>query len=394
MLPGEPGLPADDPCFVIRAIRVIHPWFLFLPRTQSDRHQVMRYLPFSVIAILFATPFAGAVEPPARDPALDRAIERGLGTLQLLQDRHDGGWRAMGRDNPAVTSLAVMAFLSAGHVPGEGKYGETIEKGIRWVLKKQRPNGLIASDGQHEMYHHGISTLMLAEVAGMTNDELGKEVRRALEKAVTVILKAQRRSGPERGGWRYHVAPVDGADMSVTGWQIMALRAAKNVGCDVPASVIEQAVDFVKRCQDPRTGGFRYTPVNGRLTVACTGTSILALEICGKDYHHSPEALRAGAFLISAQNLPRWNQEWFFYSVYYGAQASFQLGGNYWSAYRPRLHEALVRNQNAAGFWEGQSSDGRYGRSYGTAMAILALTVEYRFLPIYQRGEEPSEKAD
>ena len=25
-------------------------------------------------------------------------------------------------------------------------------------------------------------------------------------------------------------------------------------------------------------------------------------------------------------------------------------------------------------------------------MAVLALTVEYRFLPIYQRGEEPNEK--
>jgi len=25
-------------------------------------------------------------------------------------------------------------------------------------------------------------------------------------------------------------------------------------------------------------------------------------------------------------------------------------------------------------------------------MAVLALTVEYRFLPIYQRGEEPAEK--
>ena len=34
----------------------------------------------------------------------------------------------------------------------------------------------------------------------------------------------------------------------------------------------------------------------------------------------------------------------------------------------------------------------RTGPNYCTAMAILALTVEYRFLPIYQRAEEPADK--
>ena len=57
-----------------------------------------------------------------------------------------------------------MAFLSAGHVPGEGKYGRTISDGVSWVLAQQRPNGLLASEGGHEMYHHGIATLMLCEV--------------------------------------------------------------------------------------------------------------------------------------------------------------------------------------------------------------------------------------
>src|SRR5262249_24105433 len=157
-------------------------------------------------------------EPPAKDTPVDKAIERGLVFLHNTQDRADGSWRAgPGGKNPAITSLAVMAFLSAGHVPGEGRYGETVEKGVRWVLKEQRPNGLIASDGGHEMYHHGIATLMLAEVAGMTDGDLGRQVRKGLEKAVAVILKAQRVRGPERGGWRYQVAHVGGSDLSVTG---------------------------------------------------------------------------------------------------------------------------------------------------------------------------------
>lgn len=349
----------------------------------------MRHALVPLTLLLVALP-APAAEKRAKDTPVDRAIDRALEYLDKVQDKADGAWPGGGHGkNPAITSLAVMAFLSAGHVPGEGRYGKTVEKGVRWVLKQQLPNGLIATRGGHEMYHHGIATLMLAEVAGMTDKSLGKDVRRALEDAVRIILKAQRDRGPERGGWRYTVAHI-GSDISVTGWQLMALRAAKNLGCDVPAENIDRAVEYIKRCQDSRTGGFCYMP-HGHLTIPCTGTSVLALEICGKDRHHSPEALRGGAYLIRDSSLPRWNQANYFYGIYYGAQATFQLGDSYWSKYRRRLHGELLDRQKPSGYWMGPS-DARHGATYCTAMAVLALTVEYRYLPIYQRGEEPTDR--
>lgn len=348
---------------------------------------------FLLLTFWLVSPRYSFAQDQSRDTPLDRSIDRALEFLSNNQDKADGGWRAgRGGKNPAITSLAVMAFLSAGHVPGEGPYGAAIENGIRWVLKAQRPNGLIAADGGHEMYHHGIATLMLAEAAGMTNGELAKEVRRKLEKAIVVILKAQRTgSSPDRGGWRYQVAHVNGSDISVTGWQVMALRAAKNLGCDVPADNIDRAVDYIKRCQDPVNGGFRYT-AHSYVTVPCTGTSVLALEICGKDLHKGPEVLKAGGYMLRPENQPRWGQRHFFYSVYYCSQAMFQLGDNYWSVFRPRLHEVLLRNQASNGSWNGGDSDANQGPIYCTAMGVLSLTVEYRFLPIYQRGEEPTDK--
>jgi hypothetical protein len=351
----------------------------------------MRYfLPALVVAL------AGLAAVPARAPLaktpVDRTIDRALAFLHNTQNRGDGSWTAGGSGkNVAISSLAVMAFLSAGHVPGEGKYGPTIERGVRWVLRNQHPNGLLATERGHTMYHHGIATLMLAEVAGMTQGVLAKDVRRAVEKAVALIVKAQRTNGVHRGGWRYQVTPYDGSDISVTGWQVMALRAAKNLGCDVPPATIERAVEYIKRCQDSRSGGFRYMP-HAQLTVPCTGTSVLALELCGKDLHRSTETLRGGAYLINSYNLPRWNSHHFFYGIYYGAQATFQLGGNYWSTYRPRLHQVLLRNQQSNGAWQGGGYDGHFGPNYCTSMAVLALTVEYRYLPIYQRGEEPGDK--
>jgi prenyltransferase beta subunit len=357
----------------------------------------------AVLVLILSFGVASAAEPKTREKntKIDEAVAKALEFLASTQTA-DGAWttggelrgrmRFDGGKHPAITSLAVMAFLSAGYVPGEGKYSKNIEDGIRWVMKSQQPNGLIASNASQELYHHGISTLMLAEVAGMTEGDLNKDVRKALEKAVALILKAQRTAGTgtAAGGWRYQVLTRD-SDMSVTGWQIMALRAARNVGCDVPPEAIERAVAYIKRCQDRASGGFDYMP-GAQLTVACTGTGILALELCGKEHHKSSEVLKAGAFLIRSTNLPHWNSRFFSYTIYYGAQATFQLGGNYWSTYRPHLHQLLLRYQNSNGSWFPSGGESVYGPNYSTAMAVLALTVEYRFLPIYQRSEEPTDK--
>jgi hypothetical protein len=227
----------------------------------------------------------------------------------------------------------------------------------------------------------------------MIQGPLGDQVRARLRLAVAVILRAQR-TGPTLrggGGWRYQVAHTGGSDISVTGWQIMALRAARNVGCDVPPEAIDRAVSFIRDCQDTR-GGFKYTPTD-HVTVPCTGTSILALELCGKEQHRSRDVLRAGDFLLRQENLPRWSTPHFFYGVYYGSQATFQLGGNYWAAYRPRLRSVLLDNQERNGSWSGGGFDSSFGPAYCTSMAVLALTVDYRFLPIYQRAEEPAEAA-
>jgi hypothetical protein len=336
--------------------------------------------------------------PSAKRDKVEQAVDDALKFLAKVQES-DGAWRDTRGKNPAITGLAVMAFLSAGHVPGEGPYAANVERGIRWVLSQQKDNGLLATVGHHEMYHHGICTLMLAEVIGMMpvagdQGKLAREVKARLEKAVKLILQAQRPAtmGRNAGGWRYRVNGTD-ADMSVTGWQLLALRAAKNVGCDVPSQRIDMAVAYITRSQDPRTGGFGYTP-GGGYTIPCTGTGILGLEVCGFKDHKgkgpSHVSKRAGTFLIN--HPPTWGSGHFFYSVYYCSQATFQLGGSYWASYRTKLHDSLLPNQKRDGtLFNGAwlNGDGQ-GPAYATSMSVLALTVEYRFLPIYQRGEEPT----
>ena len=335
-------------------------------------------------------------KPRDREP-YEEAVDRGLAYLAKTQTK-DGGWSHeflanQSGGNPAVTALSVMAFLSAGHVPGEGKYGPAVSRGVRFVMDSQQRSGLIAlpDAGATELYSHGVGTLLLAEAVGMTDTKTADELKPRLERAVKQILKAQRTEGRDAGGWRYQVAGFD-ADLSVTGWQLMALRAARNVGCDVPRERITAAVEYVQRCHEGKSGGFAYT-IGGTATPACSGTGILALELSGKEFHKARESLRAGSFLL--QNPPDPNKPYFFYGIYYTSQAMFQLGDNYWGQYRKTLHSLLLRDvaPRANGAWYGKGFDDQeWGPAYATAMAILALTVEYRYLPIYQREEEAKER--
>lgn len=324
----------------------------------------------------------GIPELTPRQKRVDRAI---IGALKFLADEQmpSGAWRLRRNgESTAATSLAVMAFMGAGHVPGEGPLGNQLERAIRWVIDHQQENGMIVHQRTHgPMYSHGISTLMLAEVAGMVQGELARDVRRALERGIEVILKAQnvKKSTKHAGGWRYHPTSAD-SDLSVTGWQLLALRAARNIGCDVPAENIEQAVSYVNRCLG-RSPGFGYQPGSAS-TPTLSGVGILALEVCGE--HHSAAALRAADQLV--QRPLRGRDRFYYYGVYYCTVGMFKVGGERWDDIRTTLIDDLLEQQQADHSWyarHGNEHDA--GQNYCTAMAVLALTVEYRYLPIYQR---------
>jgi hypothetical protein len=345
----------------------------------------MTWMRAIVVPLALVVPASAlCAQAPPKDRLVD-SVDRGLAFLALMQEK-DGSWEGNGIKHPAVTSLSIMAFLSAGHVPGEGPYQKNLDKAIRWVLTQRQPSGLFSAEGYDDMYQHGICTMMLCEVVAMSDAKTAKEIKPKLEKAVKLILQGQRTApGMYRGGWRYQLAGTD-ADMSVSGWQILALRAAKNLGCDVPADRIDMAMKYVVDSRDVSTGGFAYTPGSGP-TPSCTGTGVLALELCSKDRARSRESLLGGSYLL--KNLVKVGDPHLHYALYYGSQAMFQLGGNYWNVYRPHLHKTLFENQQRNGSW--MNNDG-IGVSYSTSMSILALTVEYRLLPLYQRDEEVDAK--
>src|SRR6266478_1298618 len=214
----------------------------------------------SFLHFLTAALPAALAEPARKDPiVVDEKTEPIIkGALKYLASKQspNGAWAVTvdEQQHPiAITGYTLMAFQAAGQLPGEGEFGKNVSAGLQYLLDSTSADGLIGNrnDGQY-MYGHGVASIALAELYGQTRSP---SMRPKLEKIIRVIIASQ---NPE-GGWRYRPIARD-ADISVTVLQVVALRAAKNAGLEVPQATIDNAVQYVKKCYHPASGGFTYQP--------------------------------------------------------------------------------------------------------------------------------------
>jgi hypothetical protein len=289
-------------------------------------------------------------------------------------------------------------------VPHEGPYGDQLVRAIDFVLNSQQENGLLFDQpvgpvwsygtGSHTaIYNHAISGLMLGEVYGMTDKSRRGQLAAAIMAAIGHTRDRQlqpKRKAYDTGGWRYH-GQGGGlraeSDLSVTTWQLMFLRSARNAEFEVPAEAIEEAMAYVHRAFSRDQGSFSYQQ-NRVSDRAMAGSGIISLSLAGE--HQSEMACTAGTWVLrhpfDRYNRVEHHEERYHYSAYYCSQAMFQLGGEYWSRFFPRFQRVLIENQQADGSWPRESNkDGMFGNSYTTALVILSLTPPYQLLPIYQR---------
>ena len=356
---------------------------------------------------------ASALTPQAWEQ-VERSIERALSWLARQQNT-DGSFDAPDSAQPAATSLAIMAYLSKGHMPGEGVYGKQIDLAIDYVLGVQHANGMLATgsdrstislDSQLQMgsvpassktanYNHAIAGLMLTEVFGTTDRVRAAKLKPAIVKALNFSRRVQtlpKSSPQDKGGWRYLNNSASGdSDLSVTSWQLMFFRSARNAEFTVPKEFVDDAVAYVLRCWEEPQGIFYYKKSGSeqRWSRGMVGAGVLSLALAGQ--HQTRIAQRAGEFLLT-RPFQRFGEsvgggDRFYYSAYYCSQAMAQLGGRYWKQFFPNLVNVLLQGQQATGEWppEPYGSDRTFGNTYTTAMAVLSLTPPLQLLPVYQR---------
>ncbi len=337
--------------------------------------------------------------------AVELAVERGVAYL-LSQQQASGGIHDRDYET-TMTSLALMSMAAVGHQPGESTpAGTAMVRGLDFVLSegRQDPQGYFGRKDRSRMYGHGITSLMLTELLGMGVDaSQDQRIYQALDRALQLTLAAQAVPKPRQfqGGWRYEPDSRD-ADLSVSVWQLMAMRSAKNDGLKVPAEAIELAVEYLQGSYTGRpvtgrpvtgrpaggqlaaeqNGGFSYMPRQNSPSFTMSAAGLLALQVCGR--YEAPEVLGAANWLQERQL--NWQDRFFFYGCYYYAQGMHQRGGALASTSQQNVEKMLLAHQAEDGSWQSSDNQERNaGRVYATSLALLSLSVRYHYLPIYQR---------
>jgi hypothetical protein len=365
------------------------------------------------------TDVASAVEPfrsresaSGGGPTTEPAIELGLQFLARHQ-RSDGSWSLGGFDqdvprmahqfesDTAATGLSLLAFQGAGYTHREYKYAAQIERGLRWLVDHQSPDGCLYVESDPEsnknarLYSHAIAALVLTEAYGMTRDP---ELREPCLKALAYIEQSQ---DSTLGGWRYFAELKERrTDTSVTGWMLMALQSGRLAGLPTQEVTWQRIDRWLEMARDPvQEGRFRYDPFapdhqrqQQQATPSMTGVGLLMRLYMGWEAR-DPRTLAAADYLLKSPPGMDSIEQRDTYHWYYATQVLRHVGDQRWTEWNSRLHPLLVQSQvksgDMAGSWHPyEPVPDRWGlvagRLYVTTMNLLSLEVDYRLLPLYR----------
>ena len=313
--------------------------------------------------------------------------QRPNGSWSLLHNTKDCGNECPNegckdRFDTAATGLALLAFLGAGYTHRDGEYRQTVRRGVYFlmqVIEITPQGGSFLYQCDRGMYNHGIAAFALCEAYQLTGDP---DLKKAAQQCVDFIVNAQNYAG----GWGY--LPKKPGDLTLSGWQIMALKSAYSAKLEVPAGTILKIDRFLDTQQMEGGTFFGYTKPGKSPT--CTAIGLLIRLFRGMT-HTDPRILDGVAFFH--QNGPSNNDV---YHNYYVTLFLFHVGGHLWDNWNERQREFLLRTQSTSGHSKGSwYFDNAYGkeggRLYSTAMCAMTLEVYYRYSPLYKQVDEHFE---
>ncbi len=272
----------------------------------------------------------------------------------------------------AATGLALLAFLGAGHTHQSGEYSETVRRGIYFLRGQQLPSdyGVDLRSTQGSMYGHGIASFALAEAFALTGDE---DLRDLLEGATMYSAWAQNR----QGGWGYQ--PGGPGDITLTAWQIMALKTAEQREISSPTDVIPRAKQYVLSLANPERNRYGYKTPEPRLSTTAIGLVLMLY------FGHQPgeTEMTEGLDWIAFKG-PSPTDVYYDYYAMLALHHSQHFGRmDFARTLRDHLLATQATEGHEAGSWHFVDRYGSVGgRLYTTAMCALILQTPYRYVPL------------
>ena len=327
-----------------------------------------------------------AMEQNKMKTKTEMAVLNGLRWLVKNQNA-DGSWGDGTKG--AMTGLGLLCFLGHGETPESQEFGLTVNKAVQWILDNGTKNEgrlhMASSFSQSGVYEHGICSYALGEYYTMTQDDRVKEL---FKQAIGYIVQGQ---GPG-GGWMYSYDKT-ADDLSVSGWQIQALKAAhlSKLGIYGVDEALDKAIAYIERVKGPK-GGYGYRGPADKYSL--TGVGIL----CELFWKGERGILRKGMEWVldeTEKNEPvkYKGEKADLYAWYYHTQACLMFGGSAWTKWNRWFQDEIVDAQATDGSWppmpaksHGGLQDGntKSGAVYRTTLCVLMLEVFYRYMPTTQ----------
>lgn len=284
------------------------------------------------------------------------------------------------RFQPAATGLALLAFLGAGYTHKAGKYQREVNSGVYYLLQimeEANDTGSFLHQSESGMYNHGIAAFALCEAYQLSGDA---DLKRPAQLAINFIASAQGYTG----GWGY--LPKQPGDLTISGWQMMALKSAHAAGLDVSPAVIVRIDNFLNSKQTPNEIYYGYGKPDREPT--CSSIGMMLRMFRGRPPSDT-RVLELAQFLVKKGPS---NTDCYF--NYYATLFLFHVGDQPWRTWNPKVRDYLIRTQSQtdheAGSWYFDNAYSEVGgRLYTTAMCAMTLEVYYRFAPLYMQSDKP-----
>lgn len=312
-------------------------------------------------------------------------VSAGLKWLVKVQ-KEEGFWEGRrphghATDDKATTALALMALLADGNSEVTGSYKENVKKGIDWLIKQQNSDG---GFGGATLYTEGIVVLAITEAFVMGGTEKSYE---AAQKGINFVVKKQR----EGGGWMYNDHTSGDGDTSVSGNMFQSLKQAQMAFMDFDYKALEKAVKYIDATTDEE--GWVYYRANKaeHKTPALTAIGNLIRIYAGVKLDN--EKVQKGLKIVREHKDDAKDNIYF---MYFGTMIAFLAGGDMWKEWRdmmvPHFKEKQIKEGEDAGSWavEGALSLSHKGsnplkdyisQADMTAMTLLCLECCYRYVP-------------
>jgi len=324
----------------------------------------------------------------------EEAIGRGLDWIAAHQGA-SGAWTTDGfnkagkcqcgdlgeKHDIAGTAFGLLPFLGAGETHKRGKHTQTVQKAITWLIGKQKfPDGNFSDNA----YENALASIAIIEAYGLSKD---RSLAGPAQAAALYIARAQFTDG----SWGY--SKNTKGDLSVSGWQFTALKAAAYAGLAVPSESFDRLSQFLDLCADPAGMGYGYNAPGAGLATSAVG--ILCRQFLSWGPGH-PGMTKAVDQLLRSENYLTKDRN-NIYAAFYVSQVAHHLGGEHWEKWNATVRDTLVEFQDKGddpakphqrGSWSprGDAYAKQGGRLMYTSLSIIALQAYYYHVPLYGYG--------